>query len=85
MIRTMKSTFLPKSLLAFTVALSIFSFVFINTRSGLATAATASTTPLVEQALQPDDEQERELRLPDVTILGSLLKLVGRHFLPVGE
>lgn len=83
----MKSNFLPKIALSATVALSISCFVFINTRTGLADAAIrAQHEPLIEQAMQPTENQpeEREIRLPDVAALGRLLGLVGQ-ILPLGN
>ena len=81
----MKSKNLPKSVLAALVALSVFSFVFVNIHA-LSLQQAGLTTPatLVEPAIGPTEENPEPDSGPalDVAVLGYLLQLAGR-FLPV--
>lgn len=76
----MKQFNTPKSLLLIAAIFSCCSFLFVNLHAGFtmpAAASTEMTPPQAPPAAVEDDQDrtDRDLPIPDVTVLGRLLEL----------
>lgn len=78
----MKINLHPKYLLTAITALSIFSFIYVNFHAATALPALPQQTATVEQpALKEseEDEKNRNLAVPDITILSRVIDIVQRY------
>ncbi|MBL7826731.1 MAG: hypothetical protein JNJ57_08880 [Saprospiraceae bacterium] len=72
-----KSTF--KSLFLAASIFSLFAFVFVNVQSKANMIPTGAPTTLVQpQMVEENENEEREVAVPDVTVLGRLWEIAQR-------
>lgn len=65
-----KPTF--KSILLVASFFSIFAFVFVNWNSGISLENTQQKAKIVQTQLEDNDDDQSNLPVPDVTVLGRL-------------
>ena len=82
----MKRKSLPKSLFLFAIIFSLTSFVFVNVHANLTLSQqTCMQTMMGQTKVQDcDDAEARDVKIPDVAVLGRLLELA-QKFLPVAN
>ncbi len=81
----MKQKRLPRYLLIGLIALSIFSFTFVNLHAAYSNHTAAQQQPLKSAQTvlaQEDEDQNEKLTVPDFTIIGRVIDLAQRITAP---
>lgn len=75
----MKQNFTPKTFFLMAALVSCFSFLFVNIHAVWTTPAVATPTELTapknEPAVEEDQDQDNNLTIPDVSLIGRLVEL----------
>lgn len=76
----MKYKLLPKYLIAGVIALSIFSFAYVNLHSGVTCSASCEkkTEKVQPVLIEEEEDKATDLPIPDVTIISRVLDVVQR-------
>lgn len=82
----MKQKSLPKSFFLIAVVFSLAAFVFVNVHASLTIPQHLCTQTKMEQTQLKEcqDTDTQEMKIPDVTVLGRLLKLA-QKFLTIAN
>jgi len=79
--KTMRHKLLPKYLLAAVLALSLFSFAYVNLHAAYACRSGNNQHVKTQQSvlIEEEDNQSSKIPVPDVTIIGRVLDIVQRY------
>ena len=82
----MKRKPLPKSLFLFVAIFSLTAFIFVNVHANLTMSNQTCMQTMMEQPQvhDRDETEDRDVKIPDVTVLSRLLELA-QKFLPVAN
>lgn len=82
----MKQHSLPKSLFLIAAIFSLTAFVFVNVHANLTSEKKECAAAIVEQpqVKECDETEDRDVPIPDITVLGRMLELA-QKFLPVAN
>jgi hypothetical protein len=76
----MKQKLFPKYLIAAVIALSLFSFAYVNLHAVYSSQASCEQKANTPQPVLVEEEDEtRSIPVPDITIIGRVLDIVQRY------
>jgi hypothetical protein len=77
----MKQKLLRKYLIAAVIALSLFSFAYVNLDAAYACQSSCDQKIMPTQPvlIEEEEDQARKIPVPDVTIIGRVLDIVQRY------